>query len=127
VKFPRPTHQRPPGRTVRQRRSQESAARSSVAGFYRLVAGGHHELPTRQAFSVDNYKSLTIDSVCREDGCAKLGIQPQPMLAVLPTYLGIQSAPEQLDYFQRINDRYALSGCAMQRQRSLRQGRISHP
>jgi uncharacterized protein YbjT (DUF2867 family) len=56
-------------------------------------------------FSIDNYRSLTIDSVCREDGCARLGIQPQPMLAVLPTYLGIQSAPEQLDYFRRINDR----------------------
>jgi hypothetical protein len=24
---------------------------------------------------------------------------------VLPTYLGIQSAPEQFDYFRRINDR----------------------
>jgi uncharacterized protein YbjT (DUF2867 family) len=56
-------------------------------------------------FSVDNYKSLTIDSVCREDGCAKLGIKPQPMLAVLPTYLGDQSATEQLDYFRRVNDR----------------------
>jgi uncharacterized protein YbjT (DUF2867 family) len=56
-------------------------------------------------FSVDNYKSLTIDSVCREDGCARLGIQPQPMLAILPTYLGTESAPEQLDYFRRINDR----------------------
>jgi NADH dehydrogenase len=38
-------------------------------------------------FSLDNYRSLTIDSVCREDGCARLGIRPQPMLAVLPTYL----------------------------------------
>jgi uncharacterized protein YbjT (DUF2867 family) len=38
-------------------------------------------------FSLDNYKSLTIDSVCREDGCARLGIQPLPMLSVLPTYL----------------------------------------
>ena len=56
-------------------------------------------------FSVDNYKSLTIDSVCREDGCARLGIQPQPMLAVLPSYLGDQSAVAQLDYFRRINDR----------------------
>jgi NADH dehydrogenase len=56
-------------------------------------------------FSIDNYKSLTIDSVCREDGCAKLGIKPQPMLSVLPTYLGDQSAPAQLDYFRRINDR----------------------
>jgi uncharacterized protein YbjT (DUF2867 family) len=40
-------------------------------------------------FSVDNYKSLTIDSVCREDGCARLGIQPRPMLAVLPGYLSV--------------------------------------
>lgn len=39
-------------------------------------------------FSVDNYRSLTIDAVCRENGCARLGIKPQPMLAVLPTYLG---------------------------------------
>jgi NADH dehydrogenase len=56
-------------------------------------------------FSIDNYKSLTIDSICREDGFARLGIRPRPMLAVLPTYLGIQSAPEQLAYFRRSNDR----------------------
>jgi len=56
-------------------------------------------------FSLDNYRSLTIDSVCRDNGCARLGIEPKPMLAVLPTYLGIQSAPEQLDYIRRINDR----------------------
>jgi len=56
-------------------------------------------------FSIDNYKSLTIDSVCREDGCARLGIRPQPMLAVLPTYLGVQNASDQLDYYRRINDR----------------------
>jgi uncharacterized protein YbjT (DUF2867 family) len=43
-------------------------------------------------FSLDNYRSLTIDSVCREDGCARLGIKPRPMLAVLPTYLGKSSA-----------------------------------
>jgi len=56
-------------------------------------------------FSLDNYKSLSVDSVCREDGCARLGIQPKPMLAVLPGYLGNESAPDQLDYFRRINDR----------------------
>jgi uncharacterized protein YbjT (DUF2867 family) len=38
-------------------------------------------------FSMDNYRSLTIDSVCRQDGCARLGVQAQPMLAVLPAYL----------------------------------------
>lgn len=38
-------------------------------------------------FSVDNFRSLTIDCVCREDGCARLGIRPQSMLSVLSTYL----------------------------------------
>jgi uncharacterized protein YbjT (DUF2867 family) len=38
-------------------------------------------------FSLDNFRSLTLDSVCREDGCRRLGITPSPMLAILPTYL----------------------------------------
>ena len=38
-------------------------------------------------FSLDNFRSLTLDSVCREDGCRRLGITPRPMLAVLPAYL----------------------------------------
>jgi uncharacterized protein YbjT (DUF2867 family) len=38
-------------------------------------------------FTLDNFRSLTLDAVCREDGCRKLGIVPQPLLAVLPTYL----------------------------------------
>jgi NADH dehydrogenase len=46
-------------------------------------------------FSLDNFRSLTIDCVCRENGCAALGIVPQPMLAVLPAYLGPQ--PEGLE------------------------------
>jgi uncharacterized protein YbjT (DUF2867 family) len=41
-------------------------------------------------FSLDNFRSLTIDCVCRENGCAALGIRPQPILAVLPGYLGPQ-------------------------------------
>jgi uncharacterized protein YbjT (DUF2867 family) len=43
-------------------------------------------------FSLDNFRSLTLDAVCREDGCRRLGIAPQPMLAVLPTYLDPQLA-----------------------------------
>jgi uncharacterized protein YbjT (DUF2867 family) len=39
-------------------------------------------------FSSDNYRSLTIDSVCTEDGFAKLGIKPQSMLASARQYLG---------------------------------------
>jgi hypothetical protein len=39
-------------------------------------------------FSSDNYRSLTIDSVCTEDGFAKLGIKPQSMVATARQYLG---------------------------------------
>jgi NADH dehydrogenase len=39
-------------------------------------------------FSSDNYRSLTVDSVCRENGFAKLGIKPQSMVASARQYLG---------------------------------------
>jgi uncharacterized protein YbjT (DUF2867 family) len=39
-------------------------------------------------FSSDNYRSLTVDSVCAEDGFAKLGLRPQSMLASARQYLG---------------------------------------
>jgi uncharacterized protein YbjT (DUF2867 family) len=56
-------------------------------------------------FSLDNYRSLSVDSVCRENGFDRLGIQPIPLLSVLPTYLGMQNTPDQFDYIRRINDR----------------------
>jgi len=43
-------------------------------------------------FTLDSFRSLTLDSVCREDGCAALGIVPRPMLAELPTYLAPRPA-----------------------------------
>jgi NADH dehydrogenase len=43
-------------------------------------------------FSLDNFRSLTQDSLCREDGCAALGIVPRPMLAELPLYLAPRPA-----------------------------------
>jgi uncharacterized protein YbjT (DUF2867 family) len=39
-------------------------------------------------FSSDNYRSLKIDSVCAENGLAKLGIEPQSMMASACQYLG---------------------------------------
>jgi len=39
-------------------------------------------------FSSDNYRSLTVDSVCTEDGLAKLGLKPQSMVASARQYLG---------------------------------------
>jgi NADH dehydrogenase len=44
-------------------------------------------------FSLDNFRSLTLDSVCREDGCAALGIVPRAMLAELPLYLAPAPVP----------------------------------
>ncbi len=38
-------------------------------------------------FSTDNYRSLTVDSVCKVNGLARLGIRPQPLGAILPGYL----------------------------------------
>jgi uncharacterized protein YbjT (DUF2867 family) len=43
-------------------------------------------------FTLDNFRSLTLDSVCREDGCAALGIRPRAMLAELPAYLAPRPA-----------------------------------
>jgi uncharacterized protein YbjT (DUF2867 family) len=39
-------------------------------------------------FSTDNYKSLSVDSVCAQDGLASLGIKPQSMEASARQYLG---------------------------------------
>jgi NADH dehydrogenase len=45
-------------------------------------------------FSSDNYRSLLLDSVCKDCGLAKLDIQPASLAAILPTYLspGAQSS-----------------------------------
>jgi uncharacterized protein YbjT (DUF2867 family) len=55
--------------------------------FVALIQAAVMNLLPGKPFSLDNYRSLTVDSVCREDGCAKLGIKPMPMMAMLPTYL----------------------------------------
>jgi NADH dehydrogenase len=48
-------------------------------------------------FSTDNYRSLSQDSVCRENGCAQLGLTPSSISAVLPTYLGSAARESRLD------------------------------
>ena len=72
-----------------------------VARIQGLVMG---VLPGKP-FSLDNFRSLTIDCVCQEDGCARLGIRPQHMLAVLPTYLGDDDTETQLALLRRTADR----------------------
>jgi NADH dehydrogenase len=48
-------------------------------------------------FSTDNYRSLSVDNVCRDNGFARLGIRPTPMRAVVPGYLGPGSGQARLD------------------------------
>lgn len=38
-------------------------------------------------FSTDNYRSLTVDNVCSDPGCERLGIRPASLRAVGPRYL----------------------------------------
>jgi uncharacterized protein YbjT (DUF2867 family) len=38
--------------------------------------------------SLDNYRSLLLDSVCSDDGCSRLGIAPASLATIVPTYLG---------------------------------------
>lgn len=52
-------------------------------------------------FSSDNYRSLTIDSVCKQNGCETLGITPSRMEAVIPGYLSDHSLQKRLNRYRR--------------------------
>lgn len=51
-------------------------------------------------FSSDNFRSLTVDSVCSQDGFAALGIKPQPMAGIVHQYLGAKSSSGLLDEYR---------------------------
>jgi NADH dehydrogenase len=51
-------------------------------------------------FSLDNFRSLTVDSVCSESGFALLGIEPQSMPGIVRQYLGAKSSNGLLDEFR---------------------------
>ncbi|HEY2591785.1 MAG TPA: complex I NDUFA9 subunit family protein [Steroidobacteraceae bacterium] len=51
-------------------------------------------------FTLDNFRSLTVDSLCTEDGLGALGIEPRQLAALLPTYLGTMDQPDQLNRFR---------------------------
>ena len=55
-------------------------------------------------FSLDNFRSLTVDSVCTQNGLARLGISPRRMMAVLPFYLGPFTGPTELDTARKTDD-----------------------
>ena len=51
--------------------------------------------------SLDNFRSLKLDSVCSEDGLARLGILPVSLRSIVPGYLGEGRRAAQLDAFRR--------------------------
>jgi uncharacterized protein YbjT (DUF2867 family) len=61
-------------------------------------------------FSLDNFRSLTVDCVCREDGCAQLGIAPHSLLEVLPTWLAGEDPETQLAALRREAELERLTG-----------------
>jgi len=58
----------------------------------------------QKPFSLDNFRSLTTDSICTQDGLARLGISPRHLMAVLPFYLGPFIGPTELDAARKTND-----------------------
>ncbi|HUN26554.1 MAG TPA: NAD-dependent epimerase/dehydratase family protein [Steroidobacteraceae bacterium] len=61
-------------------------------------------LPGRP-FSLDNFRSLGVDSLCREDGLAALRIDPRRMAGILPTYLGDLTQPRRFDRYRATVER----------------------
>ncbi len=58
-------------------------------------------------FSSDNFRSLCVDSVCREDGLALLGIEPQSMEGAACLYLGPAEDNARLSRLRRLAGRRA--------------------
>ncbi len=48
-------------------------------------------------FSTDNYRSLSVDNICRENGFARLGITPASMRTIVPAYLAGGRGQARLD------------------------------
>ncbi len=62
------------------------------AAFFDFVPG--------KPFSTDNYLSARVDSVCKQNGMAELGITPVAVEAVVPQYLAYQSQRARYNLFR---------------------------
>jgi NADH dehydrogenase len=82
-------------------------------GLSRLVVGLPDPIGRLQAavfglvpgkpLSLDNFRSLLLDSVPSRNGLAELGIEPTPMAAIVPRMLrGEDGKQDELDVFRRI-------------------------
>lgn len=69
--------------------------------FIAVLQGMVMGLLPGKPFSMDNYRSLRIDSVCKQDGCAELGIRPAKMAAMIQAHLGRHTLQNQLNEYRR--------------------------
>jgi uncharacterized protein YbjT (DUF2867 family) len=72
-----------------------------IPDFLARLQGVVMELIPGKPFTLDNFRSLTVDSVCKHDGCGALGLQPAHMSSVIPGYLADHSTKAQLDNYRR--------------------------
>ena len=68
--------------------------------FSRLQAKVLGVLPGRP-FTMDNYRSMQMDSVCEHDGLGRLGITPTDVDVVIPHVLGGMTPKQRLDSLRR--------------------------
>jgi NADH dehydrogenase len=40
-------------------------------------------------FSRDNFRSLTVDNICRDDGCTRLGIRPAALRGTMRAWKSV--------------------------------------
>ncbi|MGA9852819.1 MAG: complex I NDUFA9 subunit family protein [Gammaproteobacteria bacterium] len=85
-----------------------------LQGLHRLIVGLPRPLSWLQAavmewlpgkpFSLDNYHSLKLDSVYKENDFAAFGIEPVALEAVVPIYLGKLTMQAEFDKFRRMRN-----------------------
>lgn len=68
--------------------------------FSRLQAKVLGVLPGRP-FTMDNYRSMQMDSVCEHDGLGRLGITPTDVDVIVPYVLGGMTSKQRLDSLRR--------------------------
>ena len=68
-------------------------------GISRLMAMVLGHVPGKP-FSIDNYRSLQVDNVTRDNALPALGIEPTPMAAIAPRYLGRGTRSDRLQRYR---------------------------
>ena len=66
-----------------------------------LIIGRQGAVVEGKPFTMDNYWSLQIDSVCKENGFSQLGITPRSVESQVPAYLANKGTRGRYDDYRR--------------------------